>query len=93
MSGYRSKKMLTQREENAIQIDGLTNRQYYLLEKMWSLDTEENLREWQESLEIEDQFVVESLVTVVLLEHLDRILNMDEECLEAKKVISKFTLH
>jgi len=94
MSGYRSKKLSSNYDnENCISIDGLTIEQFELLNQMWSFHTEEDLHEWQDTLTLNQSKTVDSLVILILLEHFDRILNMENVFPEASEVISKFTLH
>jgi len=94
MSGYRSKKLSSNYDnENCISIDGLTIEQFELLSQMWGFHTEEDLHEWQDTLTLNQSKTVDSLVILILLEHFDRILNMENVFPEASEVISKFTLH
>jgi hypothetical protein len=60
---------------------------------MWGFHTEEDLHEWQDTLTLNQSKTVDSLVVLILLEHFDRILNMENVFPEASEVISKFTLH
>ena len=94
MSGYRSKKLSSNYDnETCISIDGLTIEQFELLSQMWGFHTEEDLHEWQDTLTLNQSKTVDSLVVLILLEHFDRILNMENVFPEASEVISKFTLH
>jgi hypothetical protein len=90
MSGYQSKKMKTNYPEGEIELHGLTKKQVRLLEKMWSIETTEDLQEWQETLDENTQTEVNALIQIILLEHLDNLL--DDDYPDAQKVLSNFKL-
>jgi hypothetical protein len=93
MSGYRSKKLMSNdRQGQGIEIVGLNIEQAELLDAMWSFQDEEDLQEWQESLPLAKSQIVDSLIVTILLEHFDRILDIEPDYAVANEYLSRFTL-
>lgn len=71
-----------------IKIDGLTKHQRELLDKMWSMDTLDEVREWQWSLSDQDQLLVESLIEVVGLAYIDEMVDASESFDTVQKTLA-----
>ena len=94
MSGYRSKKLSSNSRQNqGIEISGLTIEQVELLDAMWSFDSEEDLQEWQEALPLKLSQQVDTLILLVLLEQFDRLLLLDDDYTQANNYLNKFRIH
>jgi hypothetical protein len=61
-----------------IKIDGLTLEQVKMLDHMWSIDSYEDLLEWQQSLSYKDRQMSETLLDLATLADLDDILSKKE---------------
>ena len=72
-----------------ITIDGLTPKQVDMLNHMWSIDSFEDLLEWQASLSYEDRQMSETLVDLVTLAELDSMILEKESYDEADVIINK----
>lgn len=78
MSGYQSKRMSSRDRETGITIDGLTHEQVQLLDQMWKFDHLEQLEAWAATLLPYQQQQVEDLMRIVLISHLDQVLEVEE---------------
>lgn len=73
-----------------ITISGLTPKQVDMLNQMWSIDSYEELVDWQETLSDEDREMSETLFELVLLADIDEITgNQASSFPEADEVIAK----
>ena len=54
-----------------ITIDGLSKKQVAMLDKLWSLDTTEEIIEWKDTLNTEDQQMADVLMEMIRLEVTD----------------------
>jgi hypothetical protein len=72
-----------------ITIDGLTPHQVDMLNHMWSIDSYQDLIEWQGSLSYEERQVSETLVDLVTLAELDSMLLAKDDFVDANKLIAK----
>ena len=72
-----------------ITIDGLTPHQVDMLNHMWSIDSYQDLLDWQGSLSYEERQVSETLVDLVTLAELDSTVLAKEDYTDANKLISK----
>ena len=54
-----------------ITIDGLSKKQVAMLDKLWSLDTTEEIIEWTATLNTEDQLMADVLMEMIRLEATD----------------------
>lgn len=94
MSGWHSKKLMSNDQQGTgIDITGMNREQFEILDAMWGFDTEEDLQEWQASLTLRQSQIVDSLIITILLEHFDRIIDMDSDYEIANEYLSKFRLH
>lgn len=94
MSGYQSKKLIAKQVAGKdFEFLGMTKREKRMLDKIWSIETKEDLKDWQIALSEEDAQLAESLITLVLLEHFDSFIEEAGDYELANEVISKFTLH
>lgn len=94
MSGWHSKKLMSDdRQGTGMTIDALTAEQAELLNAMWGFEHEEDMQEWQASLTLRQSQIVDSLIVTILLEHFDRIIDMEPEYEIANEYLSKFRLH
>lgn len=73
-----------------ITIHGLTKRQVFLLDKMWSIDSAEDYEEWKSGLNESTMNTVDTLEQMVLLAELDDI--QDSECDKAMSLLKGFML-
>lgn len=71
-------------------ITGLTVRQVELLDTMWELDTIEEIREWQSTLDVHDLFDSEGLIILLGLAVLDCRVDQLTNYKLAQKALSKF---
>ena len=93
MSGYRSKKLMSNdRRGRGVEITGLNLEQAELLDAMWGFENEEDLQEWQESLSLAKSQIVDSLILTILLEHFDRVIDIEPDYTVANEYLSRFTL-
>lgn len=97
MSGYQSKRMSSRDRESGITIDGLTREQVQLLDQMWKFEHLEQLEAWAATLLPYQQQQVEDLMRMVLISHLDQVLEAVETqqarpYAEANAVLKKFRL-
>lgn len=58
-----------------ISIDGLTKKQKRMLDIMWSMDSIDEVRSWQATPSIEDQYMCETLLSLVALAYIDEAVN------------------
>ena len=61
-----------------ISIDGLTTRQVLLLNIMWAMDTMDQIRGWQKSLNDRDKFDSETLLNLVAICQIDELIEESE---------------
>lgn len=73
-----------------ITINGLTKRQVFLLDKMWSIDSAADYEEWKSGLPLGTMNIVDTLEQMVLLAELDEI--GDAECDKAMSLLGKYML-
>lgn len=59
-------------------IDGLTKHQIQLLTKMWSMNTLDEIREWQWGLSDYDKMMVDSLIELAALDYIDELVDAYE---------------
>ena len=76
-----------------VTLSNLTSEQCFLLDQMWEIESRDELDDWKENLSLRQRQIVDSLIVVLLLEHMDKIIDQDKENAEAKEVIDKFRLH
>lgn len=78
---------------NELTIDGLTLEQVDMLDKMWSLDSEEEFIEWySQELDDKERFMCDQLMRLIIIEKFDQEINKEKDFPDAKKVLSKFRL-
>ena len=75
---------------NRPEISGLTSRQVELLDTMWELDSIEEIREWQATLDVHDLFDSEGLIILLGLAVLDCQVEQLTNYKLAQKALSKF---
>jgi hypothetical protein len=97
MSGYQSKRLSSQDRESGITIDGLTREQVQLLDQMWKFEHLEQLEAWTATLPPRLQQQVEQLVRMVLISHLDQLVEAaavqdDRPYAEANDYLQRFRL-
>ena len=73
--------------ERVISIDGLTEYQVRLLDKMWSIDGYDEYTEWKEELKENTRKIVEVLESLIIAAELDTETAVSEEVTE---LLSKF---
>lgn len=73
------------------EIGGLTPRQVELLDIMWSLDSIDEIREWQSTLDQRDLVDTEALIILLGLEVLDQRVGQLTNYKLAQKALEKFT--
>ena len=69
----------------SVTITGLTKRQVFLLDKMWSIDSAEDYEEWKSGLNEQTMNTVDTLEQLVMWAELDHI--EDSECGPANKLL------
>lgn len=71
-------------------VHGLTKKQKNLLEKMWNIESKEEVMEWAETLPDEDYNIVRGLLELVRYQLLDDALNADmSECYDETQDLLK----
>ena len=60
-----------------------------MLNIMWTADSKEQLQDWMSTLSLNDQKVAASLLIMLKHEILEELI--DDEMIEAKEVLNKFT--
>lgn len=73
--------------ERVISIDGLTEYQVRLLDKMWSINGYDEYTEWKEELKENTRKIVEVLESLIIAAELDTETEVSEEVTE---LLSKF---
>ena len=74
-----------------IQISGLTQHEHEILDRLWTTDSLEDAEEWMSSLSESDQLLAQSLAQLLILEHLDTILDEQfSDCADAKNILARF---
>lgn len=71
-----------------IKIEGLTQRQIELLDIMWSLDSNEDLINWTDTLDPDDCREVITLAELVKLEYIEEFLEI-EDFTDALEIINQ----
>lgn len=74
-------------DERVITIDGLTEYQCKLLDKMWSIDGYDEYIEWKNELTANTAKIVEVLESLIIAAELDTETEVSEEVTE---LLSKF---
>jgi hypothetical protein len=74
-------------DERVISIDGLTEYQCKLLDKMWSIDGYDEYIEWKNELTANTAKIVEVLESLIIAAELDAETEVSEEVTE---LLSKF---
>lgn len=75
-----------------IQIDGLSEEQYEMLDFMWyHIDSEEEFLEWYDCLDDRQQKMADLLQRMVILAQIDEVEMKDLS--PARNVLKKFALH
>lgn len=78
---------------NELTIDGLTLEQVEMLDKMWSLDSEDEFIEWySRELNDKERDMCDLLMRLIIIERFDQEANKKKDFPDAKKVLSKFRL-
>lgn len=72
-----------------ITIDGLTAHQVDMLDYMWTIESYEDLLNWQQSLSYEERQMSETLAELVTLAEIDELVSTQETYIDADKLISK----
>ena len=70
-----------------ITIDGLNKKQVAMLDKLWSLDTTEEILEWIDTLNAIDQHMADVLIEMIRLEVTDLETAEMENFPEVKKIL------
>ena len=70
-----------------ITIDGLNKKQVEMLDKLWSLDTTEEILEWIDTLNATDQHMADVLIEMIRLEVTDLETAEMENFPEVKKIL------
>ena len=73
-----------------ITLDKLTPEQVEMLEILWSLDNEQDLEAWHETLDDNESRMCETLMTLVVLESWDEEITSD--LTQAQTLLKQFTL-
>ena len=77
-----------------MQLHRLTAQQIEICNKLWGMETEDEVLEWFDTLPQNLKFEAHLMLSLILLEQLDETVNqMSElEMIESQEVLSKFTL-
>lgn len=77
-----------------MQLHGLTAQQIEICNKLWGMETEDEVLEWFDTLPQNLKFEAHLILSLILLEQLDEtVAQMSElEMIESQEVLSKFTL-
>jgi hypothetical protein len=58
-----------------IEIYGLTLYQQGMLDRLWSINSREEIEEWMSTLSESDQLMAQSLAELLTIEYLDAVIN------------------
>jgi len=72
-----------------MQIDGLNQRQLWMLNTIWTCQSEDQFLTWYMELSPMEQLIAESLVRILQHEYLEIYVNADKEYTEAKEIIER----
>ena len=73
-----------------IKLEGLTPHQHRLLDRLWSMNTLDEVDQWMSTLGEPDQLLAQSLAHLLLLEQLDTILlEQIQDYSEARSVLER----
>jgi hypothetical protein len=72
-----------------IQIDGLNKRQVELLNRMWDLESLDDVYAWQATLPLEDQKTCETLIELVMYAFIDEQVDSGADLTPAREIIQK----
>lgn len=74
-----------------IRISGLTQHEHTILDRLWTTESLEDAEEWMSTLSESDQLLAQSLAQLLILEHLDTILDEQfSDCTDAKDILARF---
>ena len=75
-----------------IKLEGLTPHQHRLLDRLWSMNTLDEVDQWMSTLGEPDQLLAQSLAHLLLLEQLDTIfLEQIPDCSQARAIIDRIS--
>jgi len=92
MSGFDSKRRMSNSRGPGIEINGLTRSDCQLLDQMWAFHVLEELEAWQATLRPALQRRVDDLFKMVVLAQLDQELESEKRFPEADEYLRKFRL-
>lgn len=70
-----------------ITIEGLNKKQVAMLDKLWSIDTMEGIKEYRNTLCSEDQHMVDTLMEIIVLEMIDEEIADVDTFPEVEKIL------
>lgn len=82
-------------DENKLSIDGLTKYQVKMLDKMWSLQSEEEFNDWYFTLNEKDTEIVDQLKVILMYALMDKMIDDvdDFEYSIANEYLQQFMLN
>lgn len=77
-----------------MQLHGLTARQIEICNKLWGMETEDEVMEWFDTLPQNLKFEAHLMLSLIILEQIDKTINQmnQSEMIDSQEVLSKFTL-
>lgn len=70
-----------------ITIEGLNKKQVAMLDKLWSIDTMEGIKEYRNTLCSEEQHMVDTLMEIIVLEMIDEEIADVDTFPEVEKIL------
>lgn len=74
---------------NTIKIDGLTAKEVIFLDKIWSLDSQDEVADWLETLNPNDTLIAKKLIDVLYYEIIDSGIQDEYQCTDARDILNK----
>lgn len=58
-----------------MKIVGLTSHQHRILDRLWSMESTQDIEAWIDTLDESDQLLAHSLAQLLILEHIDGVID------------------
>lgn len=75
-----------------MQVHGVTQKQAFILDKIWSFEEESEFREWERGLPYAEWCEVHTLMQLIALSQIDEDVERDIHLLEAKEKLQSIGL-
>lgn len=71
-------------------LQGLTTLQKTMCERLWSLDSEQEIMEFRKGLPRRQQQICDEMLRLIVLECIDEEVESYEDCAEARDLLSSY---